>query len=230
MNEQTRQYLDQYQTQEEKDFHPSSLFRSPYIHVVPVERIIMDPYGNAYSFPDMSPFYVNEKHHKFKLLNEVFQSFLETNNHRGNHYTLEELLKTKFSENLYLRYEQHGIPYLGTVYDFKYPKKDLLNIKLNNDGFSYLPKHGVKIPYRHHCDGWVALQKKDYEDLANIVNAFQELSTDCGVFERSKLFYNFTEKRLDLKILSKDLKHKDVMITFERGAPWVEDEIDYDSW
>jgi hypothetical protein len=165
---------------------------------------------------------INPKFHKFQLLEEVFTQFLQTNEYRQQHFTIDALLKLDNTHKKFLKYEHGSVPYLATVFVFDGPHKPWLNIKLHSDGFAYLPKRREIVPPRHRCDGWVLLTEKDWQYMPQLLKTFTSFANG-QVYQLSRMFYNDTARRLDIKFDSKDDNYNSVVITFEEGYPYYEE-------
>ena len=150
--------------------------------------------------------------HRFELLDAVFQQFLETNNRRGRHYSLDDLF-TVGSQKTHFSYTHDRIPYKATVFMYEGPDRDCLNIKLSNDGFEYIQKSGGYVFPRHNSDDWVSLEKHRCWDHMTYVKSIL-----CERYPKGSAFYSMAE-RLDLEFYSKDSTTPDLMVTFENGYP-----------
>ncbi|KAL6055316.1 hypothetical protein QOT17_016859 [Balamuthia mandrillaris] len=151
------------------------------------------------------------RHHKFEILDNVFQEFLNTNVRQGKTWTLDEMLCDVREKNFYFHYEHDSIPYFATVFLYEAPDANWLNIKLVNNGFVYQPRLGEPIS-RHELQGLLD-GKVEYAGGRRVV------------------FYNHQHNRLDIKIWKRTDDPSDastststtslphLMITYEPGYP-----------
>ncbi|KNC98890.1 uncharacterized protein SPPG_05857 [Spizellomyces punctatus DAOM BR117] len=231
--EHTKRYLEEYaeivEVEEATRKRPRDLRIPKYqerLRCFPPGRILYGAGDNDDIHVPFAGSYVDElRHHQFALLDSVFTSFLDTNRHRGVNYSLERLFTMDNRHNKYFRFMQYDIPYLATVCVYDDYDGDRLNIKLHNDGFTYVPKRGRIVPPRHQCDGWVLLESQGWKDLKGLINAFKSLS-DGTAFKTCRVFYNHTERRLDIKMNSEVDGYKNVIITFEDGYPYFDDDVE----
>jgi hypothetical protein len=167
---------------------------------------------------------------RFDLLDSVFTAFAQTNVSRGRHYSFEEILNIKKETPTGFRFIYHDIPYHADVFLYDNWDVDWINIKLVNDGFTYVPKRGHCVPPRPPIDGklsdgWIALKSGvDGVRLPGIYGSFKDING--GAYTGSRLFYNFKHRRLDFKIVSSKTKHPHVLITFEDGTPDFDEEVE----
>ncbi|KAL0490889.1 hypothetical protein AKO1_009819 [Acrasis kona] len=180
------------------------------------QRIFEDLIGKRRFFsPELS---------KLSLLAEVFQHFANTNESNMKKCTIKEILAYKDGAPQYHRYYHHNIPYLATVFLFR-SFRHAVNIKLNNNGFQYVPMNREKMPPRHDCDGWILLEEDDKKDLLPILTILNTASS--GAYRFGSCFYNYDESRLDVKFVSTKSEYKNVVVTFENGYPWYDDEEEF---
>lgn len=158
-----------------------------------------------------------QRHHKFELLDSVLTAFLETNTYRGSHYTLPELLNTPHKR--FFLFYHYSIPYLATVFPVDGATATWVNIKLCNDGFAYKPREGTPIA-RHQSTNWVALPIPTFSPYVHTIHA-----TFSSTHKQIRAFYNFPMSRLDLKLYPRDPTGTHILITFEPGYPYVDEEM-----
>lgn len=161
--------------------------------------------------------------HKFKLLDEVFNEFIDTNYHKKKHFEFNDILKYD-QKTINPRFTHANIEYVATLFVHDDADKDWLNIKLVNDGFQYILKKGIAVPKRHNnTAGWVLLNDKDWKDMDGMMTKFQSvLDIDEQVFQKATVFYNFDLERLDFKFFSSSDNYNNVIVTFEPGTPHYE--------
>ena len=101
-----------------------------------------------------------EKFHDFQLLDEVLSEFVDTAMFRGVHPSLSDIIQTVKEERTprYYRFTHAAIPYIGTVDLFRGTEFDTINIRLPNDRFQYVYKHGARFK-RHRYHGWIDLDE-----------------------------------------------------------------------
>jgi len=100
----------------------------------------------------------------------------------------------------YVFYRHHQIPYRVALRTSKFDKKKQLDIKLNNNGFSYdeTLSSSKSIIIRHQGSGWIELkhQEKLVETYHKKINKFLEsILPKC----KKVVYYNREEKRCDIK-------------------------------
>lgn len=152
---------------------------------------------------------------RLSLLDEVFKGFIQTNKHQGRHYSVEDLLSIDHKQGFF--FEHHSIPYLATVDLHRGPDIDWLTIKLCNSSFHYIAKLGPLIS-RPNSESWVALEAD------HVMQQFPFLSAAANTFyDTARLFYNYQEKRLDMKLYPRSAATPGLMVTFEPGYPYMDD-------
>jgi hypothetical protein len=140
-------------------------------------------------------------HHRFKLIDSVFSSFIETNDHCS-------------------------ITYLATLFLKDGHNGNWLSIKLNNDEF-YIPKRGQMLSTRNNTDNWILLENTDWADLKQLRTLFRSVDTADSVPIYSSARFFWREGRMDLEIYSNDLAtYPHVLVTFERGSPYFDEDVE----
>jgi len=158
----------------------------------------------------------------FKELDDIFRQFLATNENYAGHWDAPRLLDISDCDKRGMIYSHFDIPYLATVFLYKGPKL-WLNIKLNNDGFVYSPSVGATpFPFvRHRSLGWGRVSLDDHRKFA-CVRSFMA-TAKCN---KMIIYYHAEAERVDIKLYPSDGKGMCVLISFEKGHPWV----DEDNW
>lgn len=159
-----------------------------------------------------------EKFHQFELLDSVFTQFLETNTYRGAHYSLTKLLDVKFPRVFQFRHL--SFPYVSTVFTVDGYDTDWVNIKLCNDGFVYIEKKGVRVQ-RHMSKDWVALP----EDMQYMQYIPGLCAAVKPLYSSMRAFYNYGQKRFDIKLYPQDAHTPHLIVTFEPGYPDGDDVV-----
>ena len=155
------------------------------------------------------------QHTRMALLDDVFKAFSGTNIHQGMHYSFEDLLS--IMDTRYFKFEHLSIPYLATVSFYKGPDMDSIMIKLCNDGFEYITKLGPLIS-RHKSDTWIAL------DPHQALQHFPALSSVAKtLYSSARVYYNYVEKRLDIKLYPRSVSTVGLTVTYEPGYPYMDD-------
>jgi hypothetical protein len=156
--------------------------------------------------------------HNFKLLDEVFHQFLETNMYRGRHWDVLELLAYSALSKRFFKFEHLAIPYLATLVMRDGHDASWLNIKLCNDSFVYEEKRTQdKHYFWHESQGWQSLPKEQCLDHLSRLQAFA-----TGRYEKFVTHYNALECRLDIQLfpISGVAGVPHLLITFENGYPF----------
>ncbi len=152
-------------------------------------------------------------HKDAQLLNSVFKSFMETNQFRGKHYELKDIVPSSRSGKRHFRFEHLNIPYLATVDIWQAPDRDYVVIGLPNNGFSYVSAAGQTF-YQHRCHGWVEL------DGTVAMEFFPSMCEKClANFTRVLFYYNEKHTRVEFMFSPND-EGMGLMIAFEPGYPY----------
>ena len=150
-----------------------------------------------------------------KLLDDIIEAFIETNEHRSKHYTLEEILKISNYHEKEFRYFcadpifSRRIPYIATINIIDDVDKDWIHIRLTNDKFIKSQYHSQQISNDLH---------KTRNIFANYLNNGEK------VYERCRIYYNVYQQCIDVQFFAREVDIKNVLITFEHGHPDSEDE------
>ena len=159
----------------------------------------------------------------FKLseIDDIFSDALIYLNNFERKFNMFELIQP--STFIYLH---RKIRYLGTIYIDNFENHlgqsiRNLNIKLSNDGFVYTNKVNAfrENIERHSSKTWCLLDR-EYNDEFDSILKWCKKKLNCK--SRVKIFYNFKEERLDIKVFGNN--KRTITITFEPGYP----EIDFD--
>ena len=160
--------------------------------------------------------------HHFEILDSVFKEFVETNTCGEKHYTLKQLVDREFfnsrSHKYYFSFQHLSIPYLATLFQVDSRYGQWLNIKLINNGFFYRVKDGECVE-RHNSETWIESEEA-WEAFTSIQDQLGPLGYDKSDV---KLWYNFEEERVDIKIYSTSSNLPNILITFEPGIPDMEE-------
>jgi len=153
------------------------------------------------------------KFHRFETLDEVLHEFILTNA-RG--YAMPDMLALPRNDPVYTKFYHCNVPYLATVRMLQFDKLRL-EIKLPNNGFIYKAKEGASMS-RHKSDTWVSLR-----------TAFKYFPKLVGMTpnHKSAFFYNFEAQRVDILMRSSDSAIPDIMVTYEPGFPYRDDDDEY---
>lgn len=159
--------------------------------------------------------------HRFQLLYSVLQSFISTNTYRGRTFTFDQILR--INSKIFFRFEHHDLPYIATVSSINGYDSDWINIKLNNNGFTYIPRKGQLVPRRQNSDGWILMEAWTQE-LPMLVSQLAGVAN--GAFSSARAFYNWKHNRPDIKFYGKpDSGVPNVLITFEDGDPYYDEDV-----
>ena len=191
-------------------------------------------------------FKLSEVAHKMSKVDRIFVSAAFYLNNFEQMFNLFD-----FTGKKYMHYIHEKIEYVGTVFLIEHLNKfgkliKNLNIKLvapqrsnlsnevglSNDGFVYYPskdkihivEEGIQ---RYNSNTWASLDEKYISEFSSIIN-WCKIRLGCsgqGGRAKVKLFYNFKEERIDIKIFGVEKWYdKMITITFEPGYP----EFDFD--
>ncbi|KAJ3326869.1 hypothetical protein HDU76_012559 [Blyttiomyces sp. JEL0837] len=164
------------------------------------------------------------RHHRFSLLDDVFDCFIRTNAHRGANWSLQDMLTRSSYDRRGFRFVHLDTLYRAEVFLYRGEDADWVNIKLVNNGFSYIPKAGRLVPPRHNADGWVlvALGTDDVvlDRFCQHINAVPN-----SPFTSTRIFYNNKHHRLDIKVYSQVADVPHVLVTFEDGYPYYDESV-----
>lgn len=125
---------------------------------------------------------------------QVFAAFIDTNAHKGKHYTFDAILEIK-DKTLFL-FEYAAAPYLATVDYERWHDGPRVILRLVNGAFLYVPKCGEPVG-RPGGDDWVALPVKESLSCCKSIT-----DAVCPRFDRAKVFYSFGAQRTDFLFVS----------------------------
>ncbi len=154
------------------------------------------------------------KFHRFEILDEVMLEFVLTNA-RG--FAMPELLALPKNATEFTKFSHCNVPYLATVRMLSFDKLRL-EIKLPDNGFIYKAKEGASMS-RHKSDTWVRLR--------NVYKHFPKLVEMTPDHQSAAFFYNFGAQRVDILMRSSDSATPDIMISYEPGFPYKDDDDEY---
>ena len=162
----------------------------------------------------------------YGVLDDVFDSFLNSNAHLRQNRSLEDLLTPDPpGYKRYYRYIHLGIPYLATTFTRHEDDARWINIKLNCNGFTWPrpPWWSGRCRYDRHgaaADSWRVLPTEDFYNrvFPKIQHSFYGADGVC-------FYYSTDARRVDMKFFY-DADYTHVMLTFEMGHPLWEREND----
>lgn len=104
-----------------------------------------------------------------------------------------------------------------------FPDRDIINVKLVNNGFFYVSIIGEHIS-RHKAKDFVRLPRD------KCLGYFHTLTTVTSeMFQSAAAFYSCSTQRLDIKFKPKlDVSCPQLMVTYEPGFPYVDDSVEYE--
>ncbi|PNW80421.1 hypothetical protein CHLRE_07g317000v5 [Chlamydomonas reinhardtii] len=180
------------------------------------------------------------------LLDDVIVGFVNTNEFKQRRYTVQELMTCapSWGRPKHFKFVHAEIPYLATVDFWEGSQVDFVVIRLPNNGFTYrnlpcnLPcimstapgaaplrahahsgRHEEEEIHRHRHDGWVEL------DGTLLMEFFPGLAKSLGAnFTSILFFYNYKHQRIDMQLFTDDSCAPGLMLTFELGYPYVDDQ------
>lgn len=159
-----------------------------------------------------------QRHHKFELFDSVYKAFIDTNTYRGIHFTLSQLLETPHKR--FFLFFHRSIPYLARVCPVDGATGAWVNIKLYNEDFACKTRESVPI----------ALHRSSFGDRVSMGGAHNHpylssiQSTLYATHRRMRAFYSFRDSRFDIKIYPHDLQDVHVLLTFEPGYPYTDED------
>lgn len=157
----------------------------------------------------------------FRVINESFAAFLAK-------------AKTEDGKDLhdqsYVLYNFDKLQYRGTIdrqsfTDENGQKWTALNVRLSNDGFCYPSTAELKVyqeleDARHRgMPGWVILDRSEKARFSHVV-AFAEAYLGPEAELKFKIFYNFSEDRIDFKVRHARTSRV-LTVCFEPGYPEI---------
>lgn len=158
--------------------------------------------------------------HKFETLEELLFEFLGSN---GGGYTLAQMLSFPANDKVFCKFHHCKVPYLATIKMVRFPDKLQLRIKLPNNGFVYMPKEGPSLPgtplSRHKSKSWICLPKT-FQYFKRLIDITPQHTT-------ASFFYDYKQECVDFLLKSKAASVPDIMVTYEHGFPYVDDDIRY---
>ncbi len=152
------------------------------------------------------------KFHRFEILGDILDAFLDSND--GGPYKLSELLAMPDNFKRYSKFVHCSIPYMATIKMMPFKKRQL-QIKLPNNGFVYKCKEGDHIA-RHNSTKWLHLQST-FKYFPSLLNITPDHIT-------ASFFYNYEQQRVDFILKSQLDTIPDIMVTYEPGYPYCDDE------
>ncbi|KXZ42541.1 hypothetical protein GPECTOR_137g648 [Gonium pectorale] len=154
------------------------------------------------------------------LLDEVVVAFIDTNVFKQRRYTAQELLTCapSWGRPKHFKFVHANVPYLATVDFWEGPDVDFVVVRLPNNGFAYVHREEEEF-VRHRSDGRVELDgtlvMEFFPGLARVIR---------DTFTNTVFYYNYTDQRFDVQLFTDDADAVGLMLTFERGYPYVDDQ------
>eukprot|EP00731_Ephydatia_muelleri_P021252 Em0013g979a len=156
------------------------------------------------------------KHHSFDILDSVLDEFLKTNS--WGYVDLSQICSSRLTRKTFLRYVHASIPYLATVFEVNgTDQKVWVNVKLCNNSFVYVYKPGETIE-RNNSDGWI-----QFDECLLHMPILKANLRNAG-FQTIDAYYSYDDQRLDIKAWTCEDDAPNLVLTFEPGYPYRDDD------
>src|SRR5215203_297197 len=144
----------------------------------------------------------------FELLDDIFSDFAKTSILLGKKCNFQEIVQSADLMSSHYKFYNHSIPYLGKVFKFKSFDMEWVNIKLPYNDFHF-PKSGEESSSFHHkSNEWI----HDEDKCWKYFNKTREILSDN--YNECQIFYNYSEKYLDMKFYPSCENNPGIIITF----------------
>jgi hypothetical protein len=191
--------------------------------VLPGEQVFGDSDGRCAREHLQALFLQPAGRHNALLLDEVIVAFNQTNMFQQQHYTAQELLTCAptWGRPKHFKFIHSNVPYLATVDFWEGPELSFVVVRLPNDGFTYAHsgKSEMEEFARHNSDKWIELNG------TLVMEFFPGLSSVIrDKFTNVVFYYNYTHRRIDMQLFADDPNAVGLMLNFEPGYPYVDDQ------
>ena len=167
--------------------------------------------------------------HGLQLLDDLFLGFVCTNKRRGCGSDFPMLLMEATHYKKYYFFEYSGIRYLASTSLKSFPDRDIINIKLVNNGYFYVSVIGDHVG-PHKANSYVRLPT---DKCLGYFHTLRKVTSDM-MYQCSAALYSCSTQRFDIKFepdlnsIQRMPSRPSIMVTYECGYPYIDDTCEFE--